>query len=56
MLQIAAVAERADAFVAIEFLNKRGGNVKFGPTAEPPSEDKWHTKGAQNANLVLQPK
>ncbi|EIE21120.1 ferritin-like protein [Coccomyxa subellipsoidea C-169] len=42
--KIAAVAERADAFVAIEFLNKRGGNVKFGPTAEPPSEDKWHTK------------
>ena len=39
------MAERADAMHAIEFLNKRGANIKFSSVAEPPSESEWHTKG-----------
>ncbi|KAK9908294.1 hypothetical protein WJX75_005650 [Coccomyxa subellipsoidea] len=42
--KVAAVAERADAMHAIEFLNKRGANIKFSSVAEPPSESQWHTK------------
>ncbi|BDA45034.1 probable ferritin-2, chloroplastic [Coccomyxa sp. Obi] len=42
--KVCAVAERADACVAADFLTKRGGNVKWCPVAEPPSESEWHTK------------
>lgn len=44
--QVLGVAERADAMIAVEFLNKRGGNVKWCSIAEPPGESDWHTKGA----------
>lgn len=44
-MQVLAVNDRADAMEAVEFLNKRGGNVKFGKIAEPPSEDDWSKKG-----------
>jgi len=44
-MQVLAVNDRADAMEAVEFLNKRGGNVKFEKIAEPPSEDDWSKKG-----------
>lgn len=46
MQQIVAVGERANAMKAVDFLNKRGANVKFCSIAEPPSESDWHSKGA----------
>ncbi len=44
-MQVLAVIDRADAWQAVDFLNKRGGNVKFGKIAAPPSEDEWSKKG-----------
>jgi ferritin heavy chain len=42
-----AAADRADSYEAIDFVNKRGGNVKFRGIAEPPAEEKWHVKGSR---------
>lgn len=44
-MQLLAMTDRADAYLAIEFVNKRGGTVDFKGIAEPPSEEKWHVKG-----------
>lgn len=44
-LQVLAVIDRADAWEAVDFLNMRGGNVKFGKIAAPPSEEEWSKKG-----------
>jgi hypothetical protein len=44
-LQVLAVVDRADAWEAVDFLNMRGGNVKFGKIAAPPSEEEWSKKG-----------
>ena len=42
--QIAAVSERADAWVDIDFVAMRGGRHDFGAIASPPSE--WSKDGA----------
>lgn len=51
-LQVSAVVERADAMKAVEFLNKRGGNVKWCATAEPPSEQDWHKEGTSFISIL----
>ncbi len=50
-MQVLGVIDRADAWEAVDFLNKRGGNVKFGKVAEPPSEEEWSKKGESGSEV-----
>lgn len=52
-MQVLGVIDRADAWEAVDFLNKRGGNVKFGKIAPPPSEEEWSKKGEIGHNEDL---
>ncbi|EIE21121.1 ferritin-like protein [Coccomyxa subellipsoidea C-169] len=52
--KVLAVIDRADAWQAVDFLNKRGGNVKFGKIAAPPSEDEWSKKGKSDVKLAFE--
>ena len=42
-MQVAAVAARADAWMAVEFLNARGARPEFGPISGVTSD--WSHEG-----------
>lgn len=49
-LQVSAVADRADAWMAIEFLNSRGARPEFGPVSGVTSD--WSVEG-RSAGLCV---
>ncbi|BDA45035.1 probable ferritin-3, chloroplastic [Coccomyxa sp. Obi] len=52
--KVLGVIDRADAWEAVDFLNKRGGNVKFGKIAEPPSEEEWSKKDDSDVKVAFE--
>ncbi|CAK0784318.1 hypothetical protein CVIRNUC_007522 [Coccomyxa viridis] len=50
--KVASVAEKADAYKVVEFLNSRGAPVKWGKVCEPPSCSEWSKKGKDCTVIV----